>query len=73
MGACYTVINDDSGLRKCGLAFSFWESGGREGEAVRGWLAGRSRPQSRKSSKPTMTRVTFHPSRSELAKRPGVA
>jgi hypothetical protein len=39
LGACFTVVVVDFGFWECGLAFSLWESAGREGEAVRGrWL-----------------------------------
>jgi hypothetical protein len=36
LDACCTVFVVDFGCWECGLAFSFWESAGREGEAVRG-------------------------------------
>jgi hypothetical protein len=36
LGARYPVIDAAFGFWKCGLAFSCWESAGREGEAVRG-------------------------------------
>jgi hypothetical protein len=40
LGARYPVIVVDFGSWNCGLAFGFWESAGREGEAVRGLARG---------------------------------